>query len=384
VRNKVLAALVAAGLAAGLVSAYIYGGTKAPPPPVFPPAPNPYVRGVYAVGIVESYQEHGENTNVYPEVAGTVLEIEVAEGQRVLRGQPLFRLEDSVQRATSEQLRAQAASAEALLAELRAQPRRETLEVSRAQVEAARASLRSAESQREKQLRSYELDPRSVSRDAVDNAVNAARLAEANLIVAERQFQLTKAGAWSFDITNQERQYEALSKAADSALALLAKYVVRAAKDGVVLSIQGAIGAYVSPQGTYSTYSQAFDPMMVMGTAEEFLGVRCYIDEILVPRLPDRSRIQATLFVRGSTISVPLEFLRVQPYVSPKVQLSNGRTERVDVRVLPVIFRFSPPTAISIYPGQLVDVYLGEERHPGRPPPAPLAPGTTSVARGRR
>jgi HlyD family secretion protein len=34
--------------------------------------------------------------------------------------------------------------------------------------------------------------------------------------------------------------------------------------------------------------------------------------------------------------------------------------ERVDVRVLPVIFRFDKPKGVNLYPGQLVDVFIGE------------------------
>jgi len=67
------------------------------------------------------------------------------------------------------------------------------------------------------------------------------------------------------------------------------------------------------------------------------------------------------MFIRGTEINVPLEYVREQPYVSPKIELSNQRTERVDVRVLPIIFKFAKPKDISLYPGQLVDVYIGEE-----------------------
>jgi HlyD family secretion protein len=97
-----------------------------------------------------------------------------------------------------------------------------------------------------------------------------------------------------------------------------------------------------------------------MGNGGAILGVRCYIDEILIPRLPPAARMQAKMFVRGTNVSVPLEFVRVQPYVSPKIQLSNERTERVDLRVLPVIFRFTPPKGVELYPGELVDVYVGQ------------------------
>jgi HlyD family secretion protein len=85
------------------------------------------------------------------------------------------------------------------------------------------------------------------------------------------------------------------------------------------------------------------------------------VDEILVNRLPGASEIHAQMFIRGTNIRVPLEYVRVQPYVSPKIQLSNQRTERVDVRVLPVLFRFDKPKDVQLYPGQLVDVYIGEK-----------------------
>ena len=174
-----------------------------------------------------------------------------------------------------------------------------------------------------------------------------------------RQFELTRAGAWIYDIRNQSRQHEALLRAFAASNALLAKYTVRAATDGVVLSIRTAVGSYVSPQGAYDTYTQGFGPVMVMGNAKGYLGVRCYIDEILIPRLPPKAQMSAKMFIRGTNVSVPLEFVRVQPYVSPKIQLSNQRTERVDVRVLPVIFRFEPPAGTEVYPGELVDVYVG-------------------------
>ena len=47
------------GIMAGLVSAYVYGIKKKPPPPVFNPAPNPYKKGVYANGIVDEARRAG-------------------------------------------------------------------------------------------------------------------------------------------------------------------------------------------------------------------------------------------------------------------------------------------------------------------------------------
>ncbi len=179
-------------------------------------------------------------------------------------------------------------------------------------------------------------------------------------ISLNKQRDLTKAGAWSYDIRNQEKQQDALQKGFAASSALLSKYTMRAANDGVVLSINTMVGAYVSPQGAYDSYTGGFDPIVVRGSPQTQLHVRCYIDEILVPRLPASSKIKAQMSIRGSKIKVPLEFVRVQPLVSPKIELSDQRQERVDVRVLPLIFKIEKPAGLNIYPGELVDVYIGE------------------------
>ena len=62
--------------------------------------------------------------------------------------------------------------------------------------------------------------------------------------------------------------------------------------------------------------------------------------------------------VRGSNMKIDLEYVRTQPIVSPKIELSSQRQERVDLRVLPVIFRFDNTGRMRLYPGQLVDVYV--------------------------
>lgn len=360
-RNRVIFFLSILGLLAGLVVAYFNGIQKKPQPPAFNPAPNPYAKGIYANCITESYQTNGENINIYPEVSGTVAKILVAEGETVSKGTPLLVMEDSVQRAIVEQQKAQAEAGRTLLEELKAQPRKENLEVSKAQVELATSSLKNAQDQLDKQQRSYELVPDGVSRDALDNATNAFKVAKANLEVVQKQYELIKEGAWIYDIKNQENQYNAASKALKASTATLSKFTIIAPEDGVVLSINAAVGSYISPQGAYGTYTQGFKPVIVMGSSQRYIGVRCYIDEILIHRLPQEPQINAHMFIRGTDIHIPLEYVRIQPYVSPKIELSNQRSERVDERVLPVIFRFERPKDITIYPGQLVDVYIAEK-----------------------
>jgi HlyD family secretion protein len=293
-RNKLIFALSVTGLLIGCVAAYFFGIKKTPLPPAFNPTANPYVNGIYANGIIESEQASGENMNMYPEVSGTVKAIGVSEGQTVQKGTTLLEIEDSIQAAT---------------------------------VHSARATLQSVRDTFDKEEAAYELDPRSVSKDALDSARNAVSVARANLEMQS---------------------------------ALLAKYTLKAPNDGVVLAIHAAVGGYVSPQGTYDTYTQGAIPVIALGALQTHLQVRCYVDEILVPRLPPPGRINAQMAILGTDVRVPLEFVRVQPYVSPKIELSDQKLEQVDVRVLPVIFRIAKPQGLNIYPGELVDVYMGE------------------------
>jgi HlyD family secretion protein len=366
-RNKIIFALSIVGILAGMVGAYIFGMERKAQPPVFQPVSSPYESAIYANGIIESDQTSGANINIYPEVSGPITQVLVREGQRVSAGTPLLTIDDSVQRANTEQLRLQSEASLALLNELNAQPRAEALAIATAQVALAESNLKAAHNQYDKRRASYDLDSKSISKDVLDTAEDAVKQAAVARDVARKQYDLTKAGAWSYDIVNQEKQHAALEQAYKAANAMLQKYAVNASVGGVVLAVNATAGSYVSSQGAYDPYTQGLDPLVVMGAPHGHLAVRCYVDEILVSRLPSPRQMRAQMSIRGTDIKVPLEFVRVQPYVSPKIELSNQRQEKVDLRVLPVIFRFEKKAA-PVYPGQLVDVFI-EERvpHPTSP-----------------
>jgi len=294
VGNKIIFALAIIGILAGLVAAYIFGMERKAQPPVFKPVSNPYESAIYANGMIESEQPNGANINIFPEVSGPITQVLVREGQPVSAGTLLFTIDDSVPRANAE---------------------------------LAEANLKAAHDQYDKRRASYDIDPKSISKDVLDTAEDAVIQAAAAL------------------------------KAAN---ALLQYYSVKAPVDGVVLAVNAAVGSYVSSQGAYDTYTELFDPLVVMSGPQDYMDVRCYVDEILVSRLPSKWRIQAQMQITGTDIKVPLEFVRVQPYVSPKIELSNQKQEQVDLRVLPVIFRFEKKDA-PVYPGQMVDVFIGQK-----------------------
>ncbi|HEY8025764.1 MAG TPA: biotin/lipoyl-binding protein [Burkholderiaceae bacterium] len=360
-RNKIIFALSACGIIIGLISAYILGAQRPAQKPLFQPVSSPYATAIYSNGMIESEQGSGENINIVPEVSGTVTKLLVHEGQSVAAGTILLTLDNAIQKASTEQLRLQAEGAKSLLLELKAQPRKENLEIAKAQVALATANVTTARHQYDKRLASYNIEPKSISKDVLDTAKDAASQADTALQLAVKQYELTKAGAWSFDVANQKTLADAAAQAYQAANAMLQKYTLVAPRDGVILAINASAGGFLSPQGTYDTYTQSSVPAIVMSTSQEYLGVRCYVDEILVSRLPDPAHILAEMSIRGTDIKVPLEFVRVQPYVSPKIELSNQRQERVDLRVLPVIFRFPKKDLGRVYPGLQVDVYIGQK-----------------------
>jgi hypothetical protein len=157
------------------------------------------------------------------------------------------------------------------------------------------------------------------------------------------------------------------------------RLTVRAPVAGAILQ------ASVRP-GEYAQSGPLATPLMLLGSVDR-LHVRADIDE------QDAWRIKtdggATAAVRGnSRLTVPIRFVRFEPYVIPKRALSGATSERVDTRVLQVIYRLES-APFPLYVGQQLDVFL-EGHQPGDGVPAStgtpggVAPATAERARPRR
>jgi multidrug resistance efflux pump len=121
---------------------------------------------------------------------------------------------------------------------------------------------------------------------------------------------------------------------------------VRALVHGKVLQVNVRPGEYV---GTPPN-----QPLIVLGDVDRY-HVRVDIDEHDIPRFRLGAAAQAAL--RGDPRQkFPLEFVRVEPYVIPKKSLTGDNTERVDTRVLQVIYAL--PTGAPVYVGQQMDVFV--------------------------
>ena len=86
---------------------------------------------------------------------------------------------------------------------------------------------------------------------------------------------------------------------------------------------------------------------------------RVDLDEQDIARFGPAAR--ATASVRGDgKRALPLEFVRVEPYAIPKKSLTGDNAERVDTRVLQVIYAIAPEAVgdLPLYVGQQMDVYI--------------------------
>ena len=291
IRKYILPLLALVGLLAGVGS--VVGSNKPKPvsQPVAQPARAPFRTFVAGAGIIEASTE---NIAVGTPVSGIVTKIDVAIGDKVRAGDPLFELDHRDTDANLLLAQAHVKQAEANLAQ-------------------ARNELRLAESVPDKRAISIEdLDNRRAT-VAIDEAAVAAAKAE----VEQNQTEIRRR-------------------------------TVRALVPGQILQIKTRPGEFAQA-GVLAT------PLMVLGN-DSRLHVRVDIDENEAWRF--RPGAQATATVRGNpSLKTALRFVRIEPYVIPKTSLTGSSTERVDTRVLQVIYSFDEG-ALPVYVGQQMDVFI--------------------------
>lgn len=313
------------------------------PPPPIAPATSPFADAVAAAGIVEAQTE---NIAVGSQTPGVVTHVHVRVGDEVRAGTPLFGLDDRDLRGEIAVRKAAVAEAKSLLVRLEAEPRQEEIPVRVALVTEAKAILaRETDALR----RSEETYARKASseQELIDRR-QAHATAVARLAKAQADLDLLEAGAWQYDRdvarSAVSREEAALAKAEID----LDRLVVRALVDGQVLQVNVRPGEFV---GTPPN-----QPLIVLGNVEK-LHVRVDIDEYDIQRFKPGQ--PAAAFPRGNLQEkYPLEFVRVEPFVIPKKSLTGDTTERVDTRVLQVIYEFDPAGRPPLFVGQQVEVFI--------------------------
>ena len=342
-------------------------------PPPEPPARSTFTEAVGAVGLVEA---SSENIAISTPVSGLAVTVLVKAGDRVTAGQPLFTLDDRDLQAELGLRRATLVVARQRLARLQAQPRPEEIPPLEAKRQEAEAALGDAMMQ----LRLIEsvTDRRAIREEDLNRRRFAVEAARARRDEARAAVDLLKAGAWPPDVETARAEVKAAEAEVTRVETDIARLTVRAPVSGAVLQ------SNVRP-GEYAQSGPLVTPLMLLGRVDP-LHVRVDVDEADAWRVrPDRP---ATAAVRGNgRLTVPIHFVRFEPYVVPKRALSGATTERTDTRVLQVIYRLEQ-APFPLYVGQQLDVFLGgvgpEAVGPAASAVGGIAPGTTERSRTAR
>lgn len=311
------------------------------PPPV-EPSRTPFKGALAGGGVIEP---KSENIAVGSNHPGVIVEVFVEVNSIIKKNAPLFRLDDRQLRAELLMRQAMLKSAVASLEKLRLMPRPEELPITEAKVNEAQTVVDDAKAQFDR----AELGFRSgaVTEDEFVKRKYALAVAKTQLLKAEAELRLLKAGAWKPDLAVAEAQVALAESQVKQTETELERLTVYSPVDGRVLQKNIRVGEYVNLNQT--------QPLLVVGDIST-LHVRMDVDENDISRF--RSDLVGKAITRGANKrEVPLKFVRVEPYVVPKKALTGSGTERVDTRVLHVIYSIDSKDP-NLFVGQQVDVYL--------------------------
>ncbi len=311
-----------------------------------PPSPPPQSTSENTVGAVGLVEPETENIAISCPVSGLVTQVYVNAGDRVHATQQLFSLDDRDLQADLRVKQAMLAASRAKLKKLEEQPRAEDIPPAEAKVHEAQANVADAEVQM-KLIESVQ-DRRAVREEDVQRRRIAYKAAQARLNEAQSQLALLKAGAWAPDIAVARSEVTQAEAQVRQVMTNIERLTMTAPMDGIILQKKVRVGQFAQ-------CGPSSEPLMIMGGGNH-LNIRADVDESDAWRV--RPNTGAFAYVRGDTKQkIPLEFVRFEPYVVPKKSLTGDSTERVDTRVLQVIYRIRDENT-PVHVGQQMDIYI--------------------------
>jgi multidrug efflux pump subunit AcrA (membrane-fusion protein) len=307
--------LPAIGVLATIWAAYSVVRTQPHRVSTDPPTPPPvsdFRETVAAVGLIEASTE---NIWVGTPLAGVVERVFVTAGRTVRSGEPLFELD-------TRQFRADLAV------------RQQAVLVARARVRVAEARVNDLRQQFD--FAEQVKDRRAISAEDLTRRRSAVDTARAELDEAQSEVDAAEAQVQSVQVD-------------------LERSTVRAPLAAEVLQVKVRVGEFAPAAATAN-------PLILLGRSKP-LHVRVDVDENEAWRVREGAR--AVGHVRGDAdVKSPLRFVRFEPFVVPKQSLTGGSTERVDTRVLQVIYRVERDD-VPLFVGQQLDVFIDAARPAG-------------------
>jgi HlyD family secretion protein len=273
-------------------------------PPGAPPR-SAFVDRVAAVGLVEASTE---NIAIGTPLSGVVRKVFATAGETVKKDQPLFQID-------TRQLEADLGVKQG------------DLDVARTRVSVAKAHL--ADLTHQLEFVERVTDKRAVSAEEISRRRAAVDTAAAELAAAEAE------------VAASESHVRAIETEID-------RSTIRAPLATEVLQVKIRVGEFAAA-------APAASPLMLLGRSRP-LHVRVDVDEHEGWRV--RPGARAIAQVRGNAhLETPLTFVRFEPFVVPKTSLTGASNERVDTRVLQIIYRVDRDD-LPVFIEQQMDVFI--------------------------
>jgi multidrug resistance efflux pump len=277
------------------------------------------------VGLIES---SSENISLSAHLPGVVDKVYVKAGQDVEAGAPLIKLD-------TRALEASLIEKEADLVSKRAA-------VATAQAHVTRAEAGLSDVQKLLAFAVKLIASHTMSDEDITHRRSAVEIAEADL------------GSAHTEVTAAEAAVKVSEAAIHAVRTDLERSVVNAPIKGRILQVRIRLGEY-------ATAGPGAEPWMIMGRVDP-LHVRVDVDEHEAWRVSSDAAAEAQ--VRGnSNLKTRLKFVRFEPLVVPKQSLTGDSIERVDTRVLQVLYAVENPS-LPLFIGQQMDVFISAVNTP--------------------
>lgn len=293
------------------------------------------------LGLYQGYVE-GEYVRVAAPFAGSLNALSVQRGAEVKAGAPLFILEQENERAARAEAENRVQRAEAQLANLKKGKRPSELGAIRAQREQASAALKLSQRtlQRDEKLAAQGF----ISQQKLDDERTQLESGRARL--AELDAQLTTAG-----LAARSDEIRAAEADAEAARAVLKQAEWKLAQKTVTAPVSGLVADTFYVQGEWVP---AGNPVVAMLPPQN-IKVRFFVPEPELGALQLGQTITISCDGCKNSIAAKVSFISSQAEYTPPVIYSKENRSKL---VYLVEARTSPQQAVTLHPGQPVDIKL--------------------------
>lgn len=282
----------------------------------------------------------GEYVYVGSPLGGRLAELTVARGERVAAGAPLFRIDQTVERAALEAARRRLASAEARLADLRKGQRPSELAALEARLEQVQASLAFSAREAERMARLYA--DQVVAAEVNDRARFAYERDIAQVDELEAQLATARLGAREDAVAAAEAEVAAARTEVDRAAWSVSEKAPVAPTAALVYDTLFRPGEVVA----------AGRPVVVLLPPAN-LKVRFFVPEAVRASLAVGDTVQVNLSGRDGAVPAQITYLAPQAEFTPPVLYNRENRAKLVFMIEAV---FAADAAVELLPGQPVDV----------------------------